>query len=95
MARPAPAKTPTVAVARALRSLGLTQGRGKDFTVTGMYHRGERAYTYVVFYRPEADQVAADAAQDIETLTAESGFPFRVRVHHSSDGKPFVSVSNH
>jgi hypothetical protein len=91
----APAKTPTVAIARILRGLGLTQGRGgKDFRVCGEYRNGERQYTYVVVYSRHAEEVIAEHADEIEARADEAGFPFRVSVRYSTAGHPHTSVQN-
>lgn len=85
------AKTPTVAVARVLRGLGLKQG--EDFRVTGFYQNRERVGTYVIVFNKAADELVADKADEIVRLTGEAGFAFRVSVvyHH---GRPFVDVKN-
>jgi len=90
----APPTTPTVGLARELRRLGLTQGRGGDFRVTGEYRNGERLYTYVVVYSRHAEEVIAANADEIEERTDASGFPFRVSVRYSDSGRPFTSIMN-
>jgi hypothetical protein len=91
----APAKTPTVAIARILRGLGLTQGRGgKDFRVGGEYRNGERQYTYVVAYSRRAEEVIAAHADEIEARADEAGFSFRVSVRYSAGGRVHTSVQN-
>jgi hypothetical protein len=89
-----PAKTPTTAVARALRDLGLKQGKGKDFRVAGHYQRGERRSTYVVVLNTAAEQTIADNADLIEHRTEIQGYPFTVSVEYSPAGRPMTTVSN-
>lgn len=88
-----PAKTPTVAIARVLRSLGLKQGA--DFRVTGFYRSGERIGTYVIVFNKAADEtIAANADKIEEDVTKEGpGFTFRVSVRYHK-GRPFVDVKN-
>ncbi|MET8746851.1 hypothetical protein [Streptomyces sp. NPDC004728] len=89
-----PARTPSVAIARALRRLGLVQGRGGDFSVTGFYRNGERDHTYVVLYSRHANEVCAAHADEIEqTAEADGGWQFRVSVRYFSD-RPRVSIAN-
>ncbi|MGA5497744.1 hypothetical protein ACPCSP_25610 [Streptomyces cinereoruber] len=91
-----PPKTPTVAIARVLRGLGLTQGRGCDFRVEGDYRNGERIGTYVLVLTRHADETIAAHADDIERLTGESGWAFRVSIRYLSDtGRPTTSVANY
>ncbi|MEU7092984.1 hypothetical protein [Kitasatospora aureofaciens] len=91
-----PPKTPAVAVARALRSLGLVQGRGGDFRVTGDYQRGERIGTLVITLTRRADEQCAEKADEIERLTEEAGFPFRVSVHYyNGKPRPVTTVRNY
>lgn len=85
------AKTPTVAVARVLRGLGLKQG--EDFRVTGFYQMRERIGTCVIVFNKAADQLIADNADEIVRLTGEAGFAFRVSVRYHN-GRPFVDVKN-
>lgn len=91
------ARTPSIAIARALRRLGLTQGRGKDFRVEGRYNKsGERVATYVLTLNQHADETIAAHADDIERWAAEDGgWSFTVSVRYS-DGKPrpFCTISN-
>jgi len=95
--KPAPAKTPTVAVARALRALGLQQRGGagrRDFSVTGQYNSaGERLYTLVILYSREANNTVARHADAIEAATDAEGFPFRVSVYNFN-GRADCSISN-
>ncbi|MEU7323373.1 hypothetical protein ABZ682_22900 [Streptomyces griseoviridis] len=95
MTKTAPS-SPTVAIARILRGLGLTQGRGGDFRVTGEYRNGERVGTYVLLLGRRADETVAEHADDIERLAGETGFAFRVSVRYF-DGKPrpVCSVANY
>ncbi len=88
---PAPAKTPTVAIARVLRGLGLKQG--SDFTVKGEYKCGQRTSTYVLVTGVNARQVAANNADLIEQLSAEAGFTFNVSVYFSPGGSVWVGVA--
>lgn len=93
----ATAKTPTVAVARVLRGLGLVQGT--DFKVAGEYRGSglnrERVGTYVVIYNAAADKVVADNADAIEAATlADGGFAFRVSIHYTSGGRLWTHVAN-
>ncbi|MFJ3545440.1 hypothetical protein ACIPQH_25130 [Streptomyces rubiginosohelvolus] len=87
-------KTPTIAVARELRRLGLQQGPGKDFRVTGHVVKGERRHTSVLLLTANARQVVADRADDLEAWTAASPFPFTVSVRYSESGQPHPSVHN-
>lgn len=97
MATQPTASTPTVAIARVLRRLGLVQGRGGDFRVTGDYRsNGERICTYVVTLTRHADETIAKHADDVERWVSEDGgWAFHVSVRYI-DGKPrpFVHVSN-
>lgn len=88
------AKTPSVAIARALRAIGLKQGRGKDFAVTGMYEKGERQYTYIVEYTADATRAIVAHADQIEALAAQEGFSFVVSIWYHGGHKPSVSVHN-
>ncbi|MDH6489628.1 DUF6884 domain-containing protein [Streptomyces sp. SAI-127] len=85
--------TPTVAIARELRRLGLKQGRGGDFTVAGDYVNGERRFTYVTLYRREAEVLVAERADEIEERTANGPFPFKVSVRYMGD-RPVASIHN-
>lgn len=89
--RPA-AKTPTVAIARVLRDLGLKQGQ--DFRVKGEYRRGERIGTYVVLYSKAAEERVSVQRDVIEQRTAAEGFPFNVSVYYSKTGYRGVHVAN-
>ncbi len=93
MALVAPAKTPTIAVSRALVRAGLEQGKGKDFQVKGRYRNGERQFTYVSVHTERAEAVIADRADDIERWTDEAGFPFRVSVVYMGH-RPVTDVHN-
>ncbi|CAL9535885.1 hypothetical protein [Streptomyces sp. enrichment culture] len=92
--QPAPS-SPTVAIARILRSLGLVQGRGCDFRVTGDYRNGERIGTYVLVLTRHADEVIAEHADRIEGLAAETGWAFRVSVRYTDSGRPMTIVANY
>lgn len=88
--------SPTVAIARVLRGLGLTQGRGCDFRVTGEYRNGERVGTHVLTLTRHADEVVAEHADEIERLAGETGFAFRVSVRYpGGNGRPMTSVANY
>ncbi|MFF2940213.1 DUF3560 domain-containing protein [Streptomyces niveus] len=90
------ARTPSIAIARALRRLGLTQGRGKDFRVEGEYRDGERVATYVLTLTQHADETVAAHADDIERWASEDGgWSFKVSVRYI-DGKPrpMTTISN-
>lgn len=89
--------TPTVAIARILRGLGLKQGH--DFRVRGQYQgRGadrERIGTYVVVLSKQADQTVADRADEIERLSADAGHSFRVSIHFTTGGRMWTWVANY
>lgn len=87
-----PAKTPTVAIARALRSVGLKQG--DDFRVKGEYAAGMRVGTVAVIRSAKANQTVADNADLIEQRTADEGFHVNVSIHFSPGGSVWVWVSN-
>ncbi|MDQ1018878.1 DUF3560 domain-containing protein [Streptomyces afghaniensis] len=90
------AKTPGIAIARALRRLGLTQGKGKDFKVEGEYNKaGERVCTYVLTLTRHADETVAARADDIERWASEDGgWSFTVNVRYSDKGRPHCTISN-
>jgi hypothetical protein len=85
--------TPTVAIARELRRLGLKQGAAGDFTVAGHYERGERRFTYVNVFSKEAERLLVEHADEIEERTANGPFPFRVSVRYVGD-LPFIDIHN-
>ncbi|QKW06967.1 hypothetical protein HUT18_11725 [Streptomyces sp. NA04227] len=85
--------SPTVAIARILRGLGLAQGRGKDFRVEGADRDGERIGTYVLVLTRHAEETIAAHADDIERQAAAGPFPFRVSVQYPSD-RPLTSIAN-
>jgi hypothetical protein len=89
--------TPTVAIGRILRGLGLKQGH--DFRVRGQYQgRGadrERIGTYVVVLSKQADQTVADRADEIEQLSADAGHSFRVSIHFTTGGRMWTWVANY
>ncbi|MGW2951551.1 hypothetical protein [Streptomyces eurythermus] len=88
--------SPTVAIARVLRSLGLTQGRCCDFRVTGEYRNGERIGTFVVVLTSHAEEVVATNADEIERLVGETGFPFRVSVRYfNGKSHPVTNIANY
>ncbi|MFB0617261.1 hypothetical protein [Streptomyces sp. AGS-58] len=84
----------SAAIARVLRSLGLTQGKGCDFRVTGDYRNGERIGTFVAVLTRHADEVIAEHADEIERLSEEAGWPFRVSVRYHKD-RPMATVANY
>ncbi|MFJ3100350.1 hypothetical protein [Streptomyces sp. NPDC086835] len=86
--------TPTVAIARELRRLGLAQGAGKDFRVTGHYVNGERSHTYVLLLTRHAQEVVTANADLIEERTGEGPFPFRVSVRYFGTDRPTASIAN-
>ncbi|MEU5497936.1 DUF3560 domain-containing protein [Streptomyces griseofuscus] len=96
MATTPPAKTPSIAIARALRRLGLTQGKGKDFRIDGDYNgAGERIRTYVLTLTGHADETVAARADDIERWALEDGgWSFTVCVRYSDKGRPHCTISN-
>ncbi|MEU0770612.1 hypothetical protein [Streptomyces albogriseolus] len=94
----ATAKTPTIAISRALRAIGLKQG--KDFKVEGRYSgkgkNRERVATDVLVLGREAEDKVAEHADAIEAATkADGGWVFNVSVYYL-DGKPrpVTSISN-
>jgi hypothetical protein len=96
MATTPPAKTPSIAIARALRRLGLTQGKGKDFRVEGEYNKaGERVRTYALLLTGHADETVAARADDIERWVSEDGnWAVTVNVRYSDAGRPHCTISN-
>ncbi|WP_327345936.1 DUF3560 domain-containing protein [Streptomyces europaeiscabiei] len=89
------ATTPSIAIARVLRRLDLTQGKGKDFRVEGEYRTGERVATCVLLLTKHADETVAARADDIERWTAEDGgWAFTVNVRYSDKGRPHCTISN-
>ncbi|MFD9947182.1 hypothetical protein ACFWYW_23850 [Nonomuraea sp. NPDC059023] len=97
----APAKTPTVALARVLRSLGLKQG--EDFRIEGIYNRftingkgyKERHGTRLGYYSTHAARVIWDNAEHIEAATEAEGYGFYVRTTMVTNaGNRLVSVNN-
>lgn len=76
-----PARTPTVAITRALRAIGLVnQGPYRQFAVRGCYLKSQRLYTFAFAFMPHDDAVIVENASLIERLTAAEGWPFRVSV---------------
>jgi hypothetical protein len=94
MTRIASPATPTVAIARELRRLGLNQGRDKDFTVAGYRRNGERLHTYVVLNNQTARRIVAEHADDLEERTGAGPFPFMVSIGYSTAGHPHPSIRN-
>lgn len=90
-----PPRTPSVAVARVLRDLGLTQGPGKDFRVEGAYRGGERVGTWVSALTRHADETIAARADEIERRLAVGPFPFRVSVYYEGKPRPHTIIANH
>ncbi|MCX4550568.1 MULTISPECIES: hypothetical protein [unclassified Streptomyces] len=93
MSTTTPPKTPTVAIARILRGLGLAQGG--DFRVTGDYRNGERIGTFVLTLSHHADETVVANADEIERLAGEGPFPFRVSVRYPSGDRPMTGVANY
>jgi len=89
-AEPAP-KTPTVALARALRRIGLAQG--EDFRITGNYRRGERLSTFALVRSRRAHGLVAEHADRIEAELAAGPFGFTVSVY-DFNGHPHALVTN-
>ncbi|MEH0402889.1 hypothetical protein ACFY7V_03620 [[Kitasatospora] papulosa] len=87
-------RTPSVAVARELRRLGLVQGPGKDFRVVGAIVKGERDHTYVLLLTADARQLVADRADDLEAWLAAGPFPFKVSVRYHGSDRPMPSIHN-
>lgn len=87
-------RTPTVAVARELRRLGLEQGRGKDFRVEGEYRNGERYGTLVLTLNRHADETIAANADLIEERLNLGPFAFHVSVYYNGTSRPMTVVSN-
>jgi hypothetical protein len=81
-----------------LRSLGLSQTGGpgvRDFSVQGLYVRGERQHTFVVLYSRHARDVVAEHADMIEAAcVADGGWAFRVDVEIGDNGNVSCSVDN-
>jgi hypothetical protein len=91
---PAPAKTPGVAIARALRGLGLKQGT--DFRVKGVYSNGERTGTRVAVYGTDANAVVANHADAIEeAVKADGGWTMQVSIFFAPGGAMWVGVDNY
>ncbi|XVV34992.1 hypothetical protein ACQPXT_13490 [Streptomyces sp. CA-100214] len=86
-------RTPSVAIGRALRSLGLKQGRGGDFRVAGHYVGKERRHTCVILLNREAEGTVAANADRIEQAPELGGFAFTVSVRYTG-GRACTSVSN-
>ncbi|MFC5072872.1 hypothetical protein ACFPN0_15070 [Kitasatospora cinereorecta] len=84
-----------MAIARILRGLGLTQGRGNDFRMEGEYRNGERIGTYVLPLTRHADETIAANADEIERLAAEGPFAFRVSVRYLGSDRPMTGVANY
>lgn len=86
--------SPSAALARTLKRLGLVQGKGRDFRVTGRYNRhGERLATYALVLNRRAENLIAEHADRIETELALTSFPFRVSVRYTNS-RPWTDVSN-
>jgi hypothetical protein len=88
-----PPKSPTVAIGRVLRRLGLAQGRGGDFRVTGFYRDRERDHTYVILYTRRAEETVAARADAIEQAPELGGFVFTVSVRYAH-GRPVTTIRN-
>lgn len=97
-------QTPTTAViSRALSAAGLRHRtvvvggvtRHHDFSVKKMRGAsGEAAYTYVVFYNREAEELALRMASYIEDVCRSYGFPFTVKKVELDNGRWYVSMDN-
>ncbi len=92
------AKTPTVAIARVLRGLGLVQGA--DFRVKTKYKGSganrERIGTHVAVLSKEADQIIADNADFIEEMVKlDGGWVFNVSIHFTTGGRVWTWVANY
>lgn len=95
------AKTPTTAIIRALKEIGLTHGSGTerpDFAIQGRYHTSggikERRSTYVVLYSREARELVAANADRIEELVdADGGWSVTVSVYYSDSGQAHPHLS--
>ncbi|MFF2548300.1 hypothetical protein ACFVUY_37885 [Kitasatospora sp. NPDC058063] len=85
--------TPSEALARTLKRLGLAQGKGKDFRISGFYRNGERHYTYAIVLSRRAEELIAEHADRIEAELAAGPFPFRVSVRYTGH-HPFIDVRN-
>ncbi|MFD4535658.1 hypothetical protein ACFWNL_18460 [Kitasatospora sp. NPDC058397] len=86
--------SPSTALARTLKRLGLRQGRGGDFRTTGSYnHAGERLHTWVITLTSRAEETIAEHADRIEAELDLSGFPFAVSIRYI-DGKLMTRVTN-
>ncbi|AMD42805.1 hypothetical protein SEA_XKCD426_64 [Streptomyces phage Xkcd426] len=93
----ATAKTPTVAIARVLRSLGLKQG--KDFSVSGEYRSAggyrERIGTFVSLHNSAALDLVIERADDIEELVQQDGgWSFHVSICYTLRGARIVTIAN-
>ncbi|MFJ7592512.1 hypothetical protein ACIQZO_35105 [Streptomyces sp. NPDC097617] len=88
-----PPRTPTVAIARILRGLGLVQG--DNFRVTGDYRNGEHIGTFVLPLTRHSDETIAAYADEIERLSSEGPLPFRVSVRYPSGDRPMTGVANY
>lgn len=90
----ASAKTPTVAIARVLRGLGLKQGA--DFSVRGNYVAGERTGTFVTLFGATARRTVADHADAVEAaVLLDGGFWFRVSLTYGSNDNPWPMIANY
>lgn len=94
------AKTPTVAIARVLKGLGLIQGQ--DFRIKAKYKgtgaSRQRIGTHVAVLSKDADQVIADNADHIEeAVQLDGGWEFRVHVsiHYTAGGRMWTWVANY
>lgn len=93
MAKQTTAKTPTVAIARVLRGLGLKQGL--DFTVRGSYINGERIGTTAHLFSQHVRTLVADHADEIEAaVQLDGGFVFNVSIRYY-DSRPWPTVANY
>lgn len=95
MAKTTAPKTPTGAIARVLRALGLAQGRGGDFVVRGLSTKADgRIGTFVVPLSGKAEKTIRDNAVAIEQGAADLGFRFMVSVEGWIGDLPCTSIHN-
>lgn len=76
------AARPGTAITRALRELGLINRRPyRDFSITGVYSRGERDCTLAVIYNRHAQAIVLEHADIVERRCRELGWSVRVRTY--------------
>ncbi|MFI6495979.1 hypothetical protein [Nonomuraea typhae] len=94
------AKTPSTAIARVLRALGLTQGQ--DFSLYGLYNdvtkngvrTRERYATAVSLRTPKAESAVWEHAEKIEQGTHAEGWGFVIRLRKTDKDNMYSFVSN-